>query len=99
MARPGPGLHLRDRRRVRGQPAGSCVESELEYLVASERRDIDKAVALVGAYRVGIAAHRDHLQRRGGNAPIGADRVHADEMRVVRRAEQGAPGLVQRYVW
>ena len=98
MARAGHGLHLEDRGRVRGEAAGLRIEGELEDLVGAQRGNVDESVRRVDADGMGVASHRDHLQRLGGDAPVAADRVHADEMGGIGRTEQEAPGPVERYI-
>ena len=88
VARAGRRLHQRHRGGVRGQPSRLGVEGELEDLVRAQRGDEDEPVAPIGADRVRVAPHRDHLQRLGRDPPVGPDRVDADQVGAIRRAEQ-----------
>ena len=97
MARTGALLHLHNRRRIGGQLAALGVEHELEDLVGAEMRHEHVAVRVVGADRVRVARGWDHLDRLADLA-VFADRVHADLMRAIRRAEQEAAGAVDRDV-
>jgi len=45
-----------------------------------------------------VAAHRDHVQGLAGGRARRAYRVEAHQMDAIRRAKQGAPRLVERYV-
>src|SRR6266850_7991964 len=94
VTRAGAGLHLRYRRRVRGEPAAIFVEQELEHLVGAEVRHEDEAVAVVGADGVRVARGRDHLHRLA-DAPVGADRIDAHEVAAIGGAKQVAAGTVE----
>ena len=89
MARTGAGLELHQRRRVRRQAAGLRVEQELEHLVGAEVRHEDEAVGVVGEDGVRVARGRDHLLRLA-DAAVRADRIDADQVAAVGRAEQEA---------
>ena len=95
MARPGAGLELQHRRRIRAQAPGALVEDKLEYLVGTEMRHENEAIRPIAVNRVGVARGRDHLQRLA-DAPVRTDRIDAHQVRAVRSAEKPSPGAVER---